>query len=142
VICVSPDIPKGSRWAAELWTELEAINCGIVCIVPGNADEPWLNFEAGALSKSVATSRVYPFLLGLTPSDVKGPLSQFQATLFTKQEVHKLAASINDLSKHKLPTKELDQDFEACWPQLEGALNLLAIEPKLVVREMNKPMIR
>ena len=45
----SEDIPKGSRWGAELATQLEGTDAGIVCLVPGNIDEPWLNFEAGAL---------------------------------------------------------------------------------------------
>ena len=51
----SEDIPKGTRWGTELATQLEGTNSGIVCLVPGNLNESWLNFEAGALSKVFST---------------------------------------------------------------------------------------
>ena len=55
----SEDIDKGARWTDALGTELDASKFGIICLVPGNVDEPWLNFEAGAISapSSLAESR-------------------------------------------------------------------------------------
>jgi hypothetical protein len=47
----SEDIPKGTRWGAELATQLEGTASGIVCLVPGNVHEPWLNFEATRFAK-------------------------------------------------------------------------------------------
>ena len=43
--------------------ELDTTNCGIICVTPDNMREPWLHFEAGALSKSVKQAQVHPFLL-------------------------------------------------------------------------------
>ena len=85
----SEDIPKGTRWGAGLASQLEGTDSGIVCLVPGNLNESWLNFEAGALSKSVAKARVHPFLFGLDPRELIGPLAQFQATRFSKDDVRR-----------------------------------------------------
>ena len=52
---------------------------GIICVTEVNQENPWLNFEAGALAKTLNQSRVCPYLIGMRPSDLKGPLSQFQS---------------------------------------------------------------
>jgi hypothetical protein len=91
----SEDIPKGVRWGAELATQLEGTDSGIVCLVPDNLNAAWLNFEAGALSKSVTEGHVHPFLFGLDSHDLVGPISQFQATRFSKDDVHKLVKALN-----------------------------------------------
>src|SRR5262245_14507205 len=119
----SEDIPKGRRWGAELATPLEGTDAGIVCLVPGNIDEPWLNFEAGVLSKSVQKARVYPFLLALDPSKLTGPLGQFQATRFSKDDVKRLVNTINSKAPEgTLRAARLDRSLEVCWPDLERRL--------------------
>src|SRR4051794_33907999 len=74
----SEDIDKGARWSSDIPKELEDSSFGILCIPTQNLDAPWVNFEAGALSKSLERSRVAPFLFGVDRTDVKGPLLQFQ----------------------------------------------------------------
>ena len=44
----------------------------------------------GALSKSIATARIHPFLFGVEPRDLPGPLAQFQTTRFSKEDLRKL----------------------------------------------------
>jgi hypothetical protein len=73
------DIDAGERWAQSVATELAASNFGIICVTSENITSPWVLFEAGALTKSLETSRVIPVLLDLEFSDVSGPLAQFQA---------------------------------------------------------------
>jgi hypothetical protein len=126
----SEDIPKGSRWGIELAGELEGSDSGIVCLVPGNIGEPWLNFEAGALSKSVQKGRVHTFLLGLDPGALSdGPLGQFQATRFTKDDVSKLVKAVNsEAGAGALPTDRVDRNFQICWPDLERRLTPLLNE--------------
>jgi hypothetical protein len=65
--CSSEDIPKGAHWPSELARELDNASFGILCITRGNMTEPWINFEAGALSKALAGRRVSPFMFGLEP---------------------------------------------------------------------------
>jgi TIR domain len=53
----SEDIEKGARWSNEVGRELESTSYGILCVTRENLDSRWLNFEAGALSKSMDLPR-------------------------------------------------------------------------------------
>jgi hypothetical protein len=124
----SEDIPKGTRWGAELARELDGTHSGIVCLVPDNFTEPWLMFEAGALSKSVTTARIHPFLVGVEPTELPGPLAQFQATRFSKDETRKLIEALNsEAGKATIPAANLDRSFEVCWSNLEKQLTPLLV---------------
>ena len=113
------DIDKGSRWSTEISKELESATVGLICLTKENLNAPWLMFEAGALSKSMEKSRVCPMLFGLDPSDLTGPLVQFQATVFSKEEVLKLVRTVNQqLESQSLDPKVLDSVFEKWWPDL------------------------
>ncbi|HEV2064941.1 MAG TPA: TIR domain-containing protein [Thermoanaerobaculia bacterium] len=125
----SEDIPKGARWMAELASELETTHFGIICLVPGNLREPWVNFEAGAISRSINVSRVSPFLLGLDRSAVDGPLAQFQSTIFEKDDVRKLVHSINRSADTPIAADRVDRTFELCWPGLFQSLEGVVARP-------------
>jgi hypothetical protein len=120
----SEDIAKGAGWFAGITNELAAINAGIVCVTPDNVTAPWLNFEAGALSKSVANREmVCTYLFRMKPSDVTGPLSEFQASLASKDDTRKLIVTLNKAMNDKaLPEGKLTQAFELWWPHLEKKL--------------------
>ncbi|WP_269618334.1 TIR domain-containing protein [Zhongshania sp. BJYM1] len=123
------DINKGQRWGSEISSKLESSKIGIIILTPSNLAAPWLMFEAGAISKSVDASRVCPLLFGVTPTEVKGPLVQFQCSVFGKSEIFKLLRSINnELEDTKLEEKTLTSVFEVFWPklnqQIEAILNL------------------
>jgi DNA-binding CsgD family transcriptional regulator len=127
----SQDIPKGSRWSKEIAAELDATDVGILCVVPSNTNEPWLLFEAGALSKSMDQARVHPFLLGVETEELPGPLRQFQATRFEKADVRKLVTDINASAETgRLPSENLARNFETCWPDLDRRLQPLANEAR------------
>lgn len=123
----SEDIDKGSRWSIDIAKELEDSSFGILCVTPQNIDAPWLNFEAGALSKAFTTSNVSPFLFGLKPSDLKqSPLLQFQSTLYDKKDLFKLVQSINNaLGKEKIDDSKLRTTFEVWIEKLNSKLDLL-----------------
>src|SRR3954465_8603791 len=72
----SEDTEGGSRWSTVIAERLDKTNFGIVVIAPENIDARWLNFEAGALAKSVAYARVVPLLLGFrVKTELPLPLS-------------------------------------------------------------------
>jgi hypothetical protein len=52
------DIYAGTRWQAEIASQLDSTNFGIVCVTKDNQLSSWLNFEAGALAKAVDSSRL------------------------------------------------------------------------------------
>jgi hypothetical protein len=64
----SEDIYKGSRWLLEISNELNASKAGIICLTQDNINSPWINFEAGALSKTLGNSYVCPYLFNLNPA--------------------------------------------------------------------------
>lgn len=122
------DIEKGSRWFTEISKELGEAGIGIICLTRGNMEAPWLMFEAGALAKSMEKSRVIPMLFGISPSDLKGPLLQFQAATFSKKEVHKLIELLNKkLGDNALESQIVDSIFEKWWPELESKIESIMI---------------
>lgn len=70
---VSTEMERGVKWLDVLGKSLDAHSAGILCVTPGNFMEPWLNFEAGALSKQIGDEvRVMPYLLDFrSPSDFR-----------------------------------------------------------------------
>ncbi len=114
------DIEKGSRWGKDIASELESSSVGIFCLTKDNLSKPWLMFEAGALSKNLEVSKVCPILFGVEPTDLEGPLVQFQASPFDKVEIKKLLKTINScLSDNKLEDAVIDSVFDMWWPKLQ-----------------------
>jgi len=117
------DIDKGKRWSNDIAGKLDVSHFGIILVTRENLNAPWILFEAGALSKNVGFSHVCPILLDLKPTDLSGPLVQFQATTFSKDEIRTLIAAINDtLGDNRINEKNLDNIFEKWWPDLEKAV--------------------
>ncbi|MBY4767334.1 TIR domain-containing protein [Burkholderia ambifaria] len=124
----SEDIDKGARWSSDIAKELDGSEYGIVCLTQDNLTAPWINFEAGALGKSIDKSKVSPFLFRMERSQVQGPLVQFQFTVFERNDVFKLLTSIN--SAHtggSLESDRLTAAFDVWWPKLVE--KLAAISP-------------
>lgn len=135
------DIEKGRRWGPEIAAQLDAAMVGIVCITPDNQGAPWLNFEAGAISKAVPEARVWTFLHRIKRSDVVGPLAQFQSTIEEKEDVRRLLGSINKaLGDRALSEQQLAFAFDRMWPDLEAALKGIGVigekSPERDEREM------
>jgi TIR domain len=115
------DVTKGSRWNTEIAKELEASRIGLLVLTPENQDAPWLLFEAGALAKNLDRSKVCPLLFGgLEPTDVKGPLVQFQAARFETDDMKRLIKMINaELGDIALTADVLESVFDMWWPRLQ-----------------------
>jgi hypothetical protein len=121
------DIDKGAGWNAEVAKALQESHVGIICLTPENLQEPWLHFEAGALSTKkfdADRSHVCTYLFGLSPAEVpEGPLTQFQATRAEREDTKALLQTINKLlGASALGETSLDACFEKWWPDLEDRL--------------------
>lgn len=118
------DIEKGQRWSASIAGELAAGKVGVICVTSENAAKPWLNFEAGAISRTVTDACVCPLLLDFAPADLTGPLKEFQATRIVKAEVAKLIETINRPLKaageKAFEPVPLERAFDRAWPELES----------------------
>lgn len=118
------DIQKGDRWSSEIAKELEESMFGIFCVTPENLNSGWMHFEAGAISKRKDGAQVCPILFGLRPTDLTGPLQQFQATVFSEEDMLKLMKAINArLGDQALPEARLERQFLHWWPELDKQIN-------------------
>lgn len=120
------DLEKGTRWSSEVAKELQQSEIGIIVLTRDNLSNPWIMFEAGALSKQIEESRICAILFGLEKTDLVGPLVQFQATSFTEEDMKKLVKTINNAcGDDKLMDNVLDGVFDMWWPKLEEQVNLV-----------------
>jgi len=125
------DLTKGSRWNSEISKELDESKIGIICLVKENREAPWIMFEAGAISKNIDNSKVCPILFDMDPSDLTGPLTQFQGAKFSKEELFKVLNMINlELQDQRLPQDTLNKSFEVWWPEFEIKIQQVISSPK------------
>jgi len=119
------NLPAGSRWAIEIGQRLENASFGIVCVTKENQSAPWLNYEAGAIAKSIDASRVVPLAIDLAPVDIVEPLSEFQGTRADRPGIEEIVNSINEVCPSSISEKYLNKSFEKWWPDLETELELI-----------------
>jgi len=125
----SEDIAKGQRWSPELQEALRTASFGILCINPGNAREPWVNFEAGAMSNAIDSLRVSPLLAGIEPHGLPGTLSQFQCTRLNREDVQRLVHSINECLPSAVPKERVNRIFSLAWPDFQSQIHALDSAP-------------
>ncbi len=117
------DIEAGDRSMDEIKDKLNESGFGIIVVTTENMAKPWLNFEAGALSKSFGDdkNRVVPLLVNFKNKyQLKGPIDQFHAIMLNKEGMGKLCDSIGVTIGLDRPT--VRARFEWAWPSLESAI--------------------
>lgn len=122
------DIGAGARWGHELHQQLESSNFGILCLTPENITAPWLLYEAGSLAKSVSDSRVVPFRLRLSATDVPFPLAQFQGVDADEVGTKRLVESLNGGLKQPMEQDRLARVFQRWWPDLRARIDQIPAE--------------
>jgi hypothetical protein len=124
------DIEKGKRWSDVIGDELNNAAYGIICVTKENLNAPWLHFEAGAISKAIDKSYVSPFLFNVPPSDVHGPLQQFQFTVYAQEDIWGLMRSVNSrlAEEQRLADEVLRREFDMWWGDLKAKLDQIAAQ--------------
>ena len=125
------DIELGERWNNNIEKSLEEHNFGLIFVTENNINAPWINFEAGALSKNLK-SRLVPIIF---KSDIKilnnGPLNQFQsAKTIDKESIKKLILEVNkaNIGEFRLSDELVEKSFEKWWKDLETELGDIPTE--------------
>lgn len=119
------DISLGERWNNSITGNLHESTFGLIFVTPSNINAPWINYEAGALSKTL-DSKVVPILYN---ADVmilnEGPLKQFQsAKNLEKESIFSLLQSINNANNElKLDEQRLEKSFDMWWKTLEDLIS-------------------
>lgn len=125
-------IGAGERWRQVLADELaNQLTC--ITFITGDAhNRPWVNYEAGAISRDVDKSRVVPLFFDVHPADLDSghPLLQFNAVRFLKDDVLGLVQSINQQMEAPTTDAALEQSFDSFWPQLESRVDEIISKPQ------------
>jgi TIR domain len=141
---LSEEMPKGVRWSPEIAKALEETNFGVVCVTPENQGEAWLNFEAGALSKTLANAKVCAYLIDFRKTtDVVGPLKDFQLTQTNRDDTFRLMKTMNAAQGDAvLSDKVLEDTFDVWWARLEEKLNQIPAADTAVPKTRNPQEIQ
>ena len=135
------DIDQGEHWDLKLTSVLSDSNFGIVCLTPENLNNPWVLYEAGAISKSLK-SRTWILLFNLKSSDITGPLSRFQLTNVNEDSVFQMMQSINRLlGDDKLDDDRLHKQFNKWWPELITGLNRIGHTPQVAEKRNDREIL-
>lgn len=116
------DIEKGENWDSKISKELSECKYGIICLTSENVNAPWINFEAGAIAKTL-DSRIASIMINISPSDMKGPLSRYQATKIDKDDFFQLINDINNQCESKINPETLKTVFDNLWVAINSELN-------------------
>lgn len=128
------DIQAGARWGSEVASVLQQAKFGIICLTKGNANAPWIVFEAGALAKTLEGTFVCPYLIDMEPTDIPrgSPLNQFQAKRSNQAETLQLMKSINlavaAAGENAISDQQLEKTVGVFWDELDTTLRTLPDE--------------
>jgi hypothetical protein len=124
------DLEAGVRWGQLLSEQLGTTSFGIICLTPENLHEPWLHFEAGAISKEVEnpTTRVIPLLFNVDKANLPGPLQQFQAVSADESGIRSIVRAIYAcLAQKALDEKLLNITLDKWMPDLLKQLSEISV---------------
>lgn len=121
------DIEKGENWDAKISKELSESSYGIICITSENTGAPWINFEAGAIAKTL-DARVAVLMIDVRTSDIQGPLKRYQATKLEKNDIYHLISDINNSTESPLPYSTFDPVFYAVWETMNSEIESIMTE--------------
>jgi hypothetical protein len=132
----SEDIDKGTIWFGEIADKFKDSQFSILCLTKSNLNAPWILFEAGALLKRFGKAKVSPLLVGVSNSDLSGPLYHFNTTSTEKDDLKRLLKTLNKcLEDKELEDAKVERFFEKWWPDFDSQLKEIQKE---FVAEMEK----
>jgi hypothetical protein len=118
----SVDIAAGEPWLANILNALRQSTFAILCLSRKNMQSPWIHFEAGATARSFNRRLVCPLLIDMSPSELRYPLSIFQAVQTTRKDLRRLLMSLNGRLCHPMNRTQLESVFDKRWPELSAFL--------------------
>lgn len=122
---VSKDnVAFGSLSIGEIHRELAGTTYGIVIVTRANQSEPWLNFEAGSLAKTIPDdneSRVVPLLIDHeSMAQLTGPIANLQAVMADHTGLKRLFSELAD--SLDVDAAVFGSRWESGWTTFDHAL--------------------
>ena len=109
------DIRRSCGWGPELAKRLDESNLAILCLLPENTNEDWVQSEAGTLTKSIEDGHIFCLCFGVDPAHLPGALGEFQATVFEKSDFLQFLKRLNVTYGLPLSEKEIEEVFNSVW---------------------------
>lgn len=118
------DIDSGARGLTEIHASLSESSFGVIVVTLENQSRPWLNYEAGSISRAIGNSdsRVVPLLVDIaSPAQLSGPLSQFQARIFDSEGFERLVTSI--AGQVNAQAERVQRRLSGLWDDIEKEIS-------------------
>jgi hypothetical protein len=126
------DIKDGARWSPELVRIFDQAPFKILCVDPSNQKSNWLNFEAGAISKSTDKWNIKVFLFELEPHDLRGPLTQYQTIRLDEGDVRRLFEDIHaNIGEIQIPKQGMIETLGYEWPDFQKIVRNITLDPSI-----------
>ncbi|MGV9206255.1 MAG: toll/interleukin-1 receptor domain-containing protein [Promethearchaeia archaeon] len=125
------DISKGEFWTSRLRQELQTNDTGIIFLTKDNMNNPWILFEAGALTNGIGKGKITPILFDFEIKELNNPLNLFNVAKFQQEDIYKLLKSINkDLGDNGITEKQLETYFNRFWKDINDNISRIQKEYK------------
>lgn len=106
----SEEMEAGVRWREKLDNELNRCDLAIICVTTDSINSQWLNYEAGAISRSFVNERknnVIPLVFDIKVEDLRSsPLEQFQSVFLDEEGINKLTKKLKEIGSLNISKEE------------------------------------
>ena len=131
------DIEGGERWSPDLLRILDQSNFAIICVDPSNFLSNWLNFETGAIVKSISKWRIRVYLNELEPNELKGPFSQFQAVKADRNDTRRMFEDIHaNLGPDGITLLDMMGNLDDAWLVFQAKVSKLKVDAGIPIEEV------
>lgn len=98
---------------------------GLLCVTRDSVQSPWLLFEAGMMSSTPSIPVRMALSFGVSPSELLGPLRQFQSFSSDREGIYRLVCELNNYSATGISLDTLNSLFDTMYPALQRDFNKL-----------------
>lgn len=133
------NIESGKIALISLFKALKDATFGLFFITKDNWNAPWINFEAGAISKGELDNNVCIINIDIDIEDIpeKSPLRGFQKNMFEKDSICKLTKQILEITDDN--DRDFENDFNEAWKLLEADYKKLLYSDNPLLEEQYQP---
>lgn len=110
------EIVLGKAWDPQIQEALKKADVGVFFITKENVFAPWINFEAGGISKGDPEKNVCIVKIDINDIPKESPLFHYQSCMFNKEGIFNLLNKV--LRNDSLPDDSFKILFENYWGEL------------------------
>ncbi len=128
------DILDGVRWSPDFIQILNEVTFCIVCVDPSNHLSPWMQFELGAIAKSINKFNIRILLHEVKLSELSEPFTLFPPFSVNKNEFQSLFDDLLAIfPRIRIPRFEMLDRLNKNWETFEDEMAEIDLETRLFV---------